>query len=515
MTDKWMTIKTVGKELDILYVEDEESLRCQTANFLTKIFNNVQTAPDGEAGLNYFREKQFDLVITDIQMPHLNGLDMIARIKEINPDIKIIVTTAFGDQAYMVRAIDLGVDSYLTKPVDMDRFVEVLNKTLGAIRYQKEIEKRNQENRELRRLMEQAERGAKIGSFELDLVTNKITFSVEMYRIFEFENGIQVDTEMVLARYHAEDREKVSNNLHSLLEGTKHLESTKRILLPDGREKYIQTIIDSYEDENGKVVKLVGTSQDVTEKMRYESLEREHENMLYQQDKLKAMNELLRNIAHHWRQPLNAIGLQLGLIEDYVEFREFDKMADVISRIKKQNHFLSETIRYFNDFSKEDKNELETDILQMFEEVRYLVFADLEEHHIDITAYSEIKKPVILMANETKRIVYGLVNNAKEAIEERVIKDAGYRGKIELIAESSDHRLFLKVRDNGHGLAPEIIDRVFEPYFTTKFQSRGVGLSLYLFKKTIENEMKGSLYANRDFTGGAEFTIELPLKQLT
>lgn len=114
-------LKALTKKLVVLYVEDEEDIRHQMLGMLQILFNEVDVACDGFDGLEMFHKRAYDLIITDIQMPNMNGLDMIEHIRMNNTEIPIIITTAFSDQDYFIRSIDLKIDKYLLKPIEESR----------------------------------------------------------------------------------------------------------------------------------------------------------------------------------------------------------------------------------------------------------------------------------------------------------------------------------------------------------------------------------------------------------
>jgi len=119
-------LKALTRELSVLYVEDEPSIRNTIVEILGLFFKEIHAAENGVEGEALFERYGADLLITDIQMPRMNGLEMIARIRKRVPDLPVIITTAFGDQEYFIKSIDLKVDKYLLKPVEMDRVKEVL-----------------------------------------------------------------------------------------------------------------------------------------------------------------------------------------------------------------------------------------------------------------------------------------------------------------------------------------------------------------------------------------------------
>ncbi|WP_419768342.1 EAL domain-containing protein [Arcobacter sp.] len=123
---------SILKNITILYAEDEKSLRDITLNILKGFTNKQFVAENGLEGLELFKkhEEEIDLIITDVNMPQMNGLDMIKEIKKINPNISIIVATAFSNTEYLLEAIDIGVDKYILKPIDMKKLLQVMSQSL-------------------------------------------------------------------------------------------------------------------------------------------------------------------------------------------------------------------------------------------------------------------------------------------------------------------------------------------------------------------------------------------------
>jgi diguanylate cyclase (GGDEF)-like protein/PAS domain S-box-containing protein len=122
------------KTLSVLYVEDEDDIRDQLAQFLKRRCAAVYTASDGRKGLEAFRRKKPDIVVTDILMPAMDGLKMGEAIREASPAIPLIITTAFEEPAYFQKAIDLGVDKYVVKPIDPDLLLQALLSSARAVR---------------------------------------------------------------------------------------------------------------------------------------------------------------------------------------------------------------------------------------------------------------------------------------------------------------------------------------------------------------------------------------------
>lgn len=155
-------LKEMTHTIKVLYVEDDENLRRNTREFLGFIFKHLEIATNGEEGLESFEKNRQDLIITDIKMPIMDGIEMVEKIKEINPHQKIIVTSAYGDETTLLKLIDMGVSRFISKPFFADKFASILHETCRIISdiqiedlYQKKIEETNlelaQKNQELQK----------------------------------------------------------------------------------------------------------------------------------------------------------------------------------------------------------------------------------------------------------------------------------------------------------------------------------------------------------------------------
>lgn len=109
------------QKISLLYVEDDEDIRSELTDFLEIYFRKLYVAQDGLEGLNLFKEYSPDIIISDIQMPIMDGLTMCEEIRKINQDVPILITTAFNEPSFLIRSIDLGVDKYVTKPININK----------------------------------------------------------------------------------------------------------------------------------------------------------------------------------------------------------------------------------------------------------------------------------------------------------------------------------------------------------------------------------------------------------
>jgi diguanylate cyclase (GGDEF)-like protein len=152
-----------AKEMSVLYVEDNEEVRASTSLMLQRTFGNVIEATDGLEGLQRYKCNSYiiDLVVTDINMPNMNGIEMIKEIKEIDHSQQVLVVSAYGESEYFIQTIKLGIDGYLLKPTVTEQFLEALAISVDKIRlkkenvkYQKILEGKNSELLGLNDLLE-------------------------------------------------------------------------------------------------------------------------------------------------------------------------------------------------------------------------------------------------------------------------------------------------------------------------------------------------------------------------
>jgi len=233
---------------------------------------------------------------------------------------------------------------------------------------------------------------------------------------------------------------------------------------------------------------------------KFRLLEKEHkmhQAMLLQQSRLASMGEMISIIAHQWRQPLNYLSFVFMHIK-----RSCNRDKETLETIKdanKQLQYMSQTIENFRNFYNPSKKRETFSIEKATRETINIVAPTMQNISINLEVKSDFS--FYGSANEFEQVLLNLLNNARDILIERKIKDP----RIDILIENP----IISVTDNGGGIAKEYIDKIFEPYFTTKKNSDGIGL--YIAKTIIEREMGGSLSVkvNKDKT-----TFVIKLKQI-
>ncbi len=228
----------------------------------------------------------------------------------------------------------------------------------------------------------------------------------------------------------------------------------------------------------------------------------EQQAIMIEQQKLASMGEMIGNIAHQWRQPLNALGLVLQNIKKAYERGRLDDvyLDKAINKGKMLTNKMSSTIDDFRNLIKEKKLKEHFFIKEVVKEVVSMVEASLRNHNIElILECNDIE--INSYPNELFQVLVNLVNNSKDAFVEQ-----NKSGFIKIRCYEDDN-IYIEVEDNAGGIKLDNANKVFEPYFTTK--DKGTGIGLYMSKMIIQKDMQGDLIVE-NVEDGAKFTIKLP-----
>jgi PAS domain S-box-containing protein len=490
--------------------------------------------------------------------------------------------------------------------------------------------------------LKKAEKLAKIGNWSLDLVTSELDWSDEIFNIFEIDKGkFGASYEAFLHAIHPDDRDEVNRAYTNSLETKQKYEISHRLLMDDGRVKYVHEQCETYFDDAGKPLRSIGTVQDITAlkqteielkklldehnallqvkttgfvhlkdrhflwtnetfevMMGYEKGElqgapariiyiddeeyrtygeqgykalsetgtftkelsgvkkdgtpiwllacmtvlkdsdneavgiaidvtkqkqleqnlqalvseetakrMEKEKLLLQQSKMAMMGEMIGAIAHQWRQPLNALAINVQDAEMAYKFGEIDD--EYMDKFKKDSMIviqsMSKTIDDFRDFFKPTKEKEDFVLEASIRQALYVMGPLLRTNDIGLEFSTDKEHQIHGYKNEFQQVIIILLSNAKDALVELGVENP----HIDIgIQEKPDNQLEITVSDNAGGIPVDIIDRIFEPYFTTKEQGKGTGIGLHMAKEIIERQMGGKISVkNSEY--GAKLTIEL------
>ncbi len=232
---------------------------------------------------------------------------------------------------------------------------------------------------------------------------------------------------------------------------------------------------------------------------------REKDRMLLLQSRQAAMGEMIGNIAHQWRQPLNALGLT---VQSLLFMSDTDLKHDVIESTVSEGmriiNNMSQTIDDFRNFFRPDRGKSQFHLDFAVAKSLSLIGDSLRSRRIAVQVVKNGDPLVTGFPNEFFQAVVNILLNARDAFEERNIEDP----RLVVVVGAKDGRGVVTIADNAGGISEDIIDKIFEPYFTTKGPDKGTGVGLFMARSIIEKSMGGKLSV-RNTDDGAEFRIEV------
>jgi len=406
-----------------------------------------------------------------------------------------------------------------------ERLKEIVNERTKELKQlnknlEERVEKKTKELIRTNYLLDEAQKIAGVGSFSYNAKTKKLHWSEEHFKIFGlFPNEIEPTLIKFFSFVHEDDRKKAKLHLYRAIKSDKRKSIELRIKLKDDSIKYIQlttkvTKFDSY----NKPITIIGTAFDLTKIKKLEFQQREKDSMLAQQSKMAALGEMLDNIAHQWRQPLSVIstastGLQIQLELDQEISKEF--LYKSVKSINEHSQYLSKTIDDFRNFFNPHKEKSYFYINSTINKTLTLVSSRIKKSNIEIIKNIKIIE-IVTIESELIQVLLNILNNAFDAIDSSK-QDKNF---IFISTVTKNDFLHIKIKDTAGGIPKEIINRVFEPYFTTKYKSQGTGIGLYMSNEIVTKHLNGFLrVSNSSFIfndiryKGAQFTISIPINK--
>jgi PAS domain S-box-containing protein len=266
--------------------------------------------------------------------------------------------------------------------------------------------------------------------------------------------------------------------------------------------------INSLKDNNGNIYGYIGIFSDISI-MKYQ------EKMIIQQSRTSAIGEMIGNIAHQWRQPLSVISTAATGMKLQLEIDSLSKEETItsLSKINDYVQYLSETIEDFSGFFKEDLSIKKFKINEVFEKVENLTRDAFKINFIEV--FQDIDKNTYIVGNKNLLIqaLINIYNNALDVLKKKNIKE---KRLLFIKVKKENAKINIHIKDNAGGIPLAYTEKIFDPYFTTKHQSQGTGIGLYMTHQIVIKQLKGTIkasnvtykYEDKNYSG-AEFIISI------
>ena len=229
---------------------------------------------------------------------------------------------------------------------------------------------------------------------------------------------------------------------------------------------------------------------------------REKDKMIFHKTKMAAMGEMIANIAHQWRQPLAIVNVKNAILKEKNNQNKLTKedLNQYIDEIEVNILHMSQTIYDFLSYFNPNKTKENFAILEAVEKATFIIQQTILKNNIKVSIDINKEFRTYGFREEYIQVLISIITNSIQALNGKEQK------KIYIKAFKNNDKITLEIVDTAGGISSEILDRVFEPYFTTKHQSQGTGLGLYIAKMIIENSMDGTLSV-KNTKKGAKFII--------
>ena len=485
--------------MKVLIIDDDSNDRLLIKMELEKGFKDVETveAANENAFFEAITKGPYDLVICDYLLRWSDGISITKIIKQKYPKTPVIMVTDSGDEEVAVRGMKIGLDDYVLKK-NLNRLCISVNEVFAKVRMSEKLEESEQRYRTIAEM-------SPFGIFMLQ--DNTIVYVnrrfIQLFGITKIEDVLGRSFEEVVPDLYEHiliQCNKIGDQFYGEVEGEEV--SIKRA----DNIKYLKIFIRPI--NYGEKKAFMGLIEDITK-------QKELESRLLHSQKLEAIGTFVGGIAHDFNNLLSVI---IGYSDLLVNMTNDKKLLDKIKKIQSACDKARDLVKNLLTFARPSKHEerISINIVPLVEETCKLAKTLIPES-IEFRCKIYKKGPVYVRTfpSHITQILLNLINNAVQAIESK-------RGKIEIeldfqkqvkkpfLSESNNGYAVLKVKDNGKGIESTVLNKIFEPYYTTKPQELGTGLGLSVVHGLVK-DMKGEIEVKSTPGRGTEFIIFFPV----
>jgi signal transduction histidine kinase len=363
---------------------------------------------------------------------------------------------------------------------------------------------------ELRRseaFLAEGQRLSSTGSFSWKVATDEITWSEQLYRIYEVEIGVPVTLDAIRARVHPEDLTLLENMFEQAREGTNDLEWQYRLLMPDRSITYLHAVAHATRNQDGQL-EYIAAVQDVTGRRMSEEALATARSKLANVARVTSLGVLTASIAHEVNQPLSGIITNAGTCLRMLDANppNLEGARETARRTIRDGMRASDVVTRLRALFSRDEYRLESlDFNEVTREVIALTLSDLQRNRVVLQSELAEDLPTITGDRiQLQQVILNLMRNASDAMAE--VHDRPRQLLIRTEREDVD-RARVSVRDAGVGVAPHNVDKLLDAFYTTKPDGMGIGLSI---SRSIIERHHGRLWAEANDGPGATFSFSIP-----
>ncbi|WP_051328332.1 hybrid sensor histidine kinase/response regulator [Desulfatirhabdium butyrativorans] len=512
-----------GAGWTIVVMDDEPDIREVIAMSLQDEGYRVLSASDGESGLRLCREHAVQIVLTDIRMPVMDGIQVLKALKSERPEIEVIVATAFGEMQTAILALQHDASDFITKPIGQDALAMALKRARHRYTTRKQIidytallehenAKTSQELLANLTFQKNLIESAMDGIVGVEPGGSVRIFNHAMEKLLS-ENRVDVIGKLSLAGLFAPGAyERFMEDLESERHGGKNRLALYETQLMDGAGKPVPVqvsavVLPDATDGPG----IVCYFRDLRDLRRLEQ-ELADQTRILHQDKMMSLGRLAASVVHEINNPLagilNYIRLMMRRLEKPLpDPQSLDKVRKDLDVVFRETERCSKIVSNLLLFSRKSEPVFsEVDIRELIDRCMLLSGHKLEMSRIQWAISLAADLPRISGdMNQLQQALINLIFNAIDAMP------AGGKLQIEARTAEDEHAVALVVSDTGTGISPADMPHIFEPFFSTKAEGYGVGLGLSTVYGIVERH-GGKIDVESTPGAGTTFTLRLPVR---
>jgi PAS domain S-box-containing protein len=492
----------------ILLVDDEESIRNMMRMTLELDGFNVLMAEDGPTALDVFKRESPEIVLLDVRMPGMDGVEVLSCIKEMNRDAEVIIISGHGDMDMAVECLRKEASNFLTKPVGDELLSLSLKRSLEKLALKKKVK---QYTRNLETLVREANvELERAYQFRENIIENSpdamvcirkggeiIIFNSAAEKLLSYNKQDVISKMNIVRIYPTGIAKKIMKDLKSDDFGGPGTLQKREVLVVDSDGNEIPVYISAailYED--GVEAGSVGIFTDLREKIKLEK-------QLLRSEKLSSLGKLSAGIAHEINQPLTGVLTFAHLL--LKKFKDDEKTRKDLEIIVRETTRIRGIVQGILDFAREMPMQKKSRrIEEVLEQTLEIIVHQQRFFGIKLVKdYSPVAPEVVVDSNLMEQVFMNIILNALDAMHGS--------GTLTVRTRLDNEWVEIDFEDTGSGMPEAILDKIFDPFFTTKDSTEGMGMGLGLAVSygIVKNHNGDILVASKEGVG-TKFTIRLP-----
>ncbi|WP_428739185.1 response regulator [Sulfurimonas sp.] len=508
----------IFQNVSILLVEDEESSRNMISLFLKQLeFANVYVAANGKEGYEQFLNHKPELVLTDLNMPIVNGLELAEKIKAITPHVPILLITSSFEKEITEQSVDIGIDSYLFKPINLDRLKKLLLKYTNRVLLERNLTNKMKLLNEYKGAIDVSSAVTKTDTQGIITYVNNAFCQMTGYSKLEL-----LDEKHSLIK-HPDTPLTVHKEMWNTIIDQKVWKGRLKNRKKDGSTLYKYSTIIPIINEDNEIIEYIALHQDITDLYNQEEklkkrIEKEvNKNLL--EAKFSTIGRMAAGITHEINTPLTYVRGNIELmiqdiqtIDDNVQQKNY--LLEDSKTLLEGVHRIASIVESMREVAAQNKEQLHptnvyasliTALTLSYNKAKQISEIRLQNEVFKIGMDKEKFKYIAnIQKQRIEQVFLIILNNALDALKK--VEDFNKR-LLEITIENEYKFIVVRFKDNGGGINENILPKIFDPFQSDK-EEGGMGIGLNVAKKILDDHNGKIIPSNHE--NGALFEVYLP-----